>query len=71
MEIGHQQDWQVFLSEFDKETRPKLTLKSYKLICELHSIYYKHKYFEPCVSCNVPKLLQWIDEINEIYEKHI
>ena len=64
MEIEHKQEWEVFKAELTNT----LTQNQYKLLCRLHSIYYKHKYHEPC-SCNPARLLQWIEDIDKIYDK--
>lgn len=62
MEIEHKQEWEVFKAEL----KDKLTKPQYKLMCKLHSIYYKHKYTEIC-SCNPRKFLQWIADIDKVY----
>jgi hypothetical protein len=65
MEIEHRKQWE----QFKAEVKEKLTREQYKLICSFHSIYYKHKYHEPC-SCNPKRLVQWINEIDKIYDKN-
>lgn len=63
MEVGHKQDWEVFKAELTGT----LTQPQYRLICKLHSIYYKHKYTEPC-SCNGKLFLKWIADIDKVYD---
>jgi len=53
--------------QFKAEVKSKLTQDQYKLLCELHSRYYNHKYHEPC-SCNPARLVQWIADIDKIYD---
>jgi len=64
MEIEHREQWK----QFKADVKGKLTREQYKLLCQLHSVYYKHKYTEPC-SCNPKRLVQWINEIDKIYDK--
>jgi len=64
MEQVDKKDWQRFKEEYTQ----KLTLQQYKLVCKLHSKYFNHKYTEPCLSCNTQKFLQWIDEIDKLYD---
>jgi hypothetical protein len=52
---------------FKAEVKDKLSKEQYKLLCELHAKYYKHKYSEPC-SCNPKRLIQWIADIDKIYD---
>ena len=53
--------------QFKAEVKDKLNKEQYKLLCELHAKYYKHKYREPC-SCNPKRLIQWIADIDKIYD---
>jgi len=53
--------------QFKVEVKDKLSQDQYKLLCELHAKYYKHKYSEPC-SCNPKRLIQWIADIDKIYD---
>jgi len=53
--------------QFKAEVKDKLNKEQYKLLCELHAKYYKHKYSEPC-SCNPKRLIQWIADIDKIYD---
>ena len=53
--------------QFKAEVKDKLNKDQYKLLCELHAKYYKHKYSEPC-SCNPKRLIQWIADIDKIYD---
>ena len=49
----------------------KITNTEFKLICELHSKYFNHKYYEPC-TCTGQKYRDWIKEIdNHITNNYI
>ena len=53
-------------SRFRESKNNTITRGEFRLVCLLHSQYYKHKYFEPC-TCN-PKLInKWIKELNIVY----
>jgi len=56
------QSWSDFRSE------PKSTLQpnEFELICQLHSVYYNHKYVKPC-TCNPKKIKLWIKQLNVIW----
>ena len=64
MEIEEKKQWK----EFKANVKSRLTQDQYKLLCRLHAKYYKHNYHEPC-SCNPKRLLQWISDIDKVYEK--
>tara|TARA_R100000388_G_scaffold86447_1_gene65957 strand:- start:1769 stop:1963 length:195 start_codon:yes stop_codon:yes gene_type:complete len=64
MEIEHKQQWEVFKAELTNT----LTRDQFEVLCELHSIYFKHKFFRPC-TCNKQRLIQWIEDLDKIYEK--
>jgi hypothetical protein len=66
MEVEDQIQWK----KFREEVGNKLTKEQYKLLCRLHAKLYNHRYHEPC-SCSPAKLVQWIKDINIIYEKLI
>jgi len=63
MEEIDKKDWK----QFKADVKGKLSQEQYKLLCRLHSKYYNHKYYEPC-SCSPKRLLQWIADINKIYD---
>lgn len=56
-------DWYKFINKKSN----KVSRKEYLMICELHSKYYKHSYYEPC-TCRPTTIKQWIAQINDIYE---
>lgn len=60
------EDFEIW-SEFRNEKSKTLHPKEYKLICEFHSIYYKHRYFEPC-TCSPKTIKKWIKELNVIWD---
>ena len=66
MEVEDKIQWK----KFREEVGNKLTKEQYKLLCRLHAKLYNHRYYEPC-SCSPAKLVQWIKDINIIYEKLI
>lgn len=54
-------------TQFRSVKKNRITRDEFKLICELHSKYKNHRYYEPC-SCSPKKINLWIKQINEIYE---
>jgi len=59
-------NWEYFRN-VKKDT---LSDDEYKMICQLHSIYYKHKYFRPC-TCNPKTIKAWIKELNIIWDNGV
>jgi len=53
--------------QFKAEVKDKLSQDQYKLLMQLHSKYYNHKYTNLC-SCNPKRLIQWIADIDKIYD---
>tara|TARA_R110002020_G_scaffold172762_3_gene363200 strand:+ start:3908 stop:4117 length:210 start_codon:yes stop_codon:yes gene_type:complete len=59
--------------DFKKWEKFRLSKKStisrseYKLVCDLHSKYYKHKFYEPC-TCSPKTINKWIKELNVIWD---
>ena len=53
--------------QFKAEVKDKLNKEQYKLLMQLHSKYYNHKYVDLC-SCNPARLVQWIADIDKIYD---
>ena len=41
----------------------KITNADYKILCQLHSKYFNHKYKEPC-TCNKENIRNWIKEVD-------
>ena len=41
----------------------KITNTDYKILCQLHSKYFNHKYKEPC-TCNKENLRNWIKDVD-------
>ena len=56
-------DWQTF--RISKKTT--ITREEFKMVCELHSRYYKHKFFQPC-TCSPKTINKWIKELNVIWD---
>ncbi len=67
MDKMEKKDYQKW-SKFRSVNKNQITKQEFKLICELHSKYKNHKYFEPC-SCSPKKINLWIKQINEIYDE--
>tara|TARA_R110001606_G_scaffold364644_2_gene519181 strand:+ start:175 stop:393 length:219 start_codon:yes stop_codon:yes gene_type:complete len=59
-------NWEYFRN-VKKDT---LSDAEYKMICQLHSIYYKHKYFRPC-TCSPKTIKSWIKELNIIWDNGV
>lgn len=50
--------------EFRLSKKSTINREEFKLVCQFHSTYYNHKYFEPCN----PKLInKWISELNVVW----
>lgn len=64
MEKLDKKDWE----NFQANTSNTLSVEEVKLVSELHSKYFKHKYHVPC-SCNPKNIIRWIDDLNKIYDK--
>lgn len=56
-------DWYRFKSE----VKHSLNQKQFKLVCELHSKYFNHKFYKPC-TCNPAVIKEWIAQIDKLYE---
>tara|TARA_R110000822_G_scaffold188263_2_gene327408 strand:+ start:2330 stop:2527 length:198 start_codon:yes stop_codon:yes gene_type:complete len=56
-------DWYRFRAE----VKQSLNQEQFKLLCELHSKYFNHKFFKPC-TCNPKVIKEWIEDINKLYE---
>ena len=53
--------------KFRVEVKQSLNQEQFKLLCELHSKYFNHKFFKPC-TCNPKVIKEWIRDINKLYE---
>lgn len=58
-------DWYKFRSE----VKHSLNREQFELVCQLHSKYFKHKFYKPC-TCNPKVIKEWIQELNKIYESN-
>jgi hypothetical protein len=54
--------------DFKATVTSKLNQKQFKLLCDLHAKYYKHRYYEPC-SCRPKEIRMWIADIDRLYDK--
>ena len=59
-------DW-IMWDNFRKANSNKISAEEYKMLCTLHSIYFKHQYYEPC-TCSKKTINSWISQLNEIHE---
>ena len=50
-------------NEVRKRITTVMSRQDYKIVCQLHSKYYNHKYKEPC-TCNKKRVRQWISDID-------
>lgn len=44
-----------------------MTRADFKILCELHAKYFKHKYREFC-TCNKKKIRMWIEDLNLFFK---
>ena len=44
-------------------TTSKMSNSDFKIMCQLHSKYFNHKYHEPC-TCNKRTLRNWIQQLD-------
>ena len=44
-------------------TTSKMSNQDFKIMCQLHSKYFNHKYYEPC-TCNKRILRDWIHQLD-------
>ena len=51
-------------SEVKARTTTKIINADFKILCQLHSKYFNHRYKEPC-TCNKDLLRLWISELND------
>jgi len=64
MRIEDQEAW----LDFKSSVTSKLNQEQFRLLCELHSTYYNHRYYEPC-SCRPKEIVMWIKDIDNLYNK--
>lgn len=57
-------------TKFRESKKSTISHDEYLLVCRLHSTYFNHKYHEPC-KCNPKEIKQWINQLNELYEKEV
>jgi len=62
----HFKNWEHFRN-VKKDT---LSDAEYKMICQLHSEYYNHKYHRPC-TCNPRTIKSWIKDLNIIWDNGV
>jgi len=55
---------------FRMGTKQHLSAQEFELVCQLHSIYYKHKFYRPC-TCSPKTIKQWIKDLNVIWDNGI
>jgi hypothetical protein len=52
-------EWQ----EISLRSTHKLSNEDFRVMCQLHSKYFNHRYNEPC-TCNKSTLRNWIEQLN-------
>jgi len=62
----HFKNWEHFRN-VKKDT---LSDAEYKMICQLHSEYYNHKYYRPC-TCSPKTIKSWIKDLNIIWDNGV
>ena len=50
-----------------RQSNNDLQNREYKLLCKLHSKYYKHPIHYPC-TCSLHTINKWIKELNSIFD---
>jgi len=58
----------ILWEKFRENTKNTLTGEEFVLICRLHSVYFKHKFYKPC-TCNPREIKRWISQLNEFFLK--
>lgn len=58
----HRKIW----TEFREKKSQKITHKEFQMVCDLHSKYYNHRYYEPC-TCNPKTIQRWIKDLNDVF----
>tara|TARA_R100001377_G_C3150659_1_gene96151 strand:+ start:359 stop:568 length:210 start_codon:yes stop_codon:yes gene_type:complete len=53
--------------EFRISKSNSISKVEFRMVCLLHSQYYKHKYHEPC-TCNPKKINRLIEDLNIIWD---
>lgn len=53
-------------NKFRKSKHSTINRGEFRLVCLLHSQYYKHKYYEPC-TCSPKIINKWIKELNVVW----
>lgn len=55
--------------KFKATVKNTLSQKQFELVCQLHSKYFKHKFYKPC-TCNPKVIKEWIAQIDKLYESN-
>jgi len=53
--------------KFRRSKRDTLTGAEFKMVSDLHSKYYNHKFYLPC-TCNPNTIKRWIKDINLLFD---
>jgi len=62
----NKQDYEKW-KEFRVDNRSNISRKEFEMVGDLHSRYYRHKYYLPC-TCSPKIINQWIADLNKIYK---
>tara|TARA_R110000868_G_scaffold303369_3_gene563865 strand:- start:1694 stop:1915 length:222 start_codon:yes stop_codon:yes gene_type:complete len=57
-------DWQQFRMGAKHDI---ITPTEFTLVCDLHSKYYKHRFYKPC-TCDPRTVNKWIKDLNIIWD---
>ena len=68
--VKFKQDDYAKWENFRMGTKQHLSAQEFELVCQLHSIYYKHKFYRPC-TCSPKTIKQWIKDLNVIWNNGI
>ena len=53
----------IIWQDVKQRTTSKMSNQDFKIMCQLHSKYFNHKYHEPC-TCNKTLLRSWIQQLD-------
>ena len=68
--VKFKQDDYAKWENFRMGTKSHLSAQEFELVCQLHSIYYKHNFHKPC-TCSPKTIKQWIKDLNVIWDNGI
>jgi len=54
-------------SEFRMGKSDTILPTEFRMVCLLHSQYYRHTYYEPC-TCSPTVIVRWIKDLNIVWD---